>query len=81
MEWDIKKIEEADEETLMQVIQICLSLLSPRMAAPFTLKTMEEISSEEICKELGITESNLWVLLHRARLQLRECVEDKWFKE
>ena len=34
--------------------------------------------TEEICKELGITPTNLWVILHRARLSLRECIEIKW---
>ena len=36
------------------------------------------MSTEEICKEIGITPTNLWVILHRARLSLRECIEMKW---
>jgi RNA polymerase sigma-70 factor (ECF subfamily) len=70
-----------DDGSLMEIIQYCISLLSPRMAATFNMKTLEDISTEDICKELGISESNLWVLMHRARLQLRECVEDNWFKD
>jgi RNA polymerase sigma-70 factor (ECF subfamily) len=42
---------------------------------------MEEISSEKICKELNISKSNLWVILHRARLKLRECLEENWFEK
>ena len=79
-EWDPEKLDE-DDDALMTVLQFCISQLAPRMASTFTLKTLEEISTEEICKDLGISESNLWVLLHRARLQLRECVDNKWFKE
>jgi RNA polymerase sigma-70 factor (ECF subfamily) len=70
-----------DDGSLMEILQYCISLLSPRMAATFNMKTLEDISTEEICKELGISESNLWVMMHRARLQLRECVDDNWFKD
>lgn len=79
--WDDMDFGDEDEEGLMKVMQLCISLLSPKMAVTFNMKTLDEISTEEICKELGISESNLWVLLHRARLQLRECVENKWFKK
>jgi len=78
--WD-EEVLKNDDGALMEVIQYCISLLAPKMAATFSMKTLDDISTEEICKELGISESNLWVLLHRARLQLRECVENKWFKE
>ncbi len=78
--WD-EEIVKNDDGTLMEVIQYCISLLAPKMAATFSMKTLDDVSTEEICKELGISESNLCVLLHRARLQLRECVENKWFNE
>ena len=38
-----------------------------------------ELSTEEICQELDITPTNCWVMLHRARLLLRECLETQWF--
>ena len=38
-----------------------------------------ELDSGEICNELSITSSNLWVLLHRARLRLRDCLQVRWF--
>jgi len=79
--WDDHKLAGEDDNALMKVLQYCISLLAPKMSATFSMKTLDEISTEEICKELGISESNLWVLLHRARLQLRECVENKWFKD
>jgi RNA polymerase sigma-70 factor (TIGR02943 family) len=79
--WDPHKLDDEDDQALMKVIQNCISLLSPKMAASFNMKTLDEISTEEICKELDISESNLWVLLHRSRLQLRECVENQWYKK
>ena len=38
-----------------------------------------ELESDEICKELAISPTNLWVMLHRARLRLRECLQLGWF--
>ena len=79
--WDSQKMDAEDNEALMKVIQYCISLLPPKMETTFSMKTLDEFSTEEICKELNISESNLWVLLHRARLQLRECVENQWYKK
>lgn len=58
----------------------CLGRLPERTAQAFSLREIEGMDSQEICKALGITSTNLWVALHRARLQLRECLEKKWFK-
>jgi RNA polymerase sigma-70 factor (ECF subfamily) len=41
---------------------------------------MEDLDSDEICKVLNISASNYWVLIHRARLQMRDCVEKYWVK-
>jgi len=38
-----------------------------------------DLDSEEICKELSITSTNLWVILYRARVALRQCLEQNWF--
>jgi len=45
----------------------------------FVMREVLELSSEEICKELTITANNLWVILYRARMSLRECLEMNWF--
>lgn len=59
----------------------CLGKLPGRIANVFMLREMEEISTKEICKMLSITESNLFVMLHRARMALRECLELNWFQK
>lgn len=64
-----------------KILEYCLSILPDRWKAVFVLKFMEEVNSEEICKELGCTPSNYWVILHRTRLKLRECIEIKWLNE
>lgn len=59
----------------------CLSGLSPNHANAFTLREIEGAETGEICKVLNVTETNLWVILHRARMQLRRCLETHWFGE
>lgn len=67
-----------EHEELMEIIRRCIEILPPNLAAAFIMKMIDETQSDEICKELGITASNLWVMLHRARLKMRSCVESKW---
>jgi RNA polymerase sigma-70 factor (ECF subfamily) len=76
---NIEKMIESEE--FQKILEFCLSLLPDKWAAAFTLKILEECESEEICKDLQITSSNLWVILHRARLKIRECLEKKWINE
>jgi len=76
--WDISadKIMERDE--FMQFLILCLSLLPEKWAKVFSMKNIDEFSTKEICKELEITPSNLWTIIHRAKLQLRGCLEKRW---
>ncbi|MHC4226834.1 MAG: sigma-70 family RNA polymerase sigma factor [Planctomycetota bacterium] len=62
-----------------KVLQDCVRELSRVMARAFVMREMEGMSSEEVCKHLEISQTNLWVRLHRARLQLRRCLETNWF--
>ena len=63
-----------------RVFEICLQVMPARMARVFVMREVLELTTEEICKELDVTATNCWVMLHRARLSLRECLETKWFK-
>ena len=58
-----------------QIFQLCLDYLPERQARLFMLREVMENSSAEICQELDITPTNLWTMLHRARLALRQCLE------
>lgn len=69
---------EMEQDELREIIAWCIKNLPPNLAAAFAMKMIDEADSDEICKELGITSSNLWVMLHRARLKMRTCVESKW---
>ena len=67
-----------EQEELMRFINLCIENLQAPLAAAFVMRMIDEEDSDTICKELGITPSNLWVMLHRARLRMRECLEKKW---
>ena len=69
-----------EEAELAAFIQQCIERLPPQLGAAFIMKMLDEEDSETICKELGITPSNLWVMLHRSRLRMRECLEQSWLK-
>ncbi len=61
------------------VINKCIDLLTEKQAVIFKMKCVEDIETETICKQLGITRSNLWVTLHRAKFQLRNHLEKSWY--
>ena len=62
-----------------EVFERCSQRMPARMARVFTMREVLELPTEDICKELGISATNCWVMLHRARLILRECLETTWF--
>ncbi len=72
-----KKIENAELKTTLEK---CIANLPEKHKMVFLLKTVQNFETEEICNELDISASNLWVIVHRARLQLRKCLEENWFK-
>ncbi len=69
-----------ENDELGVAIEECLGKINEKQAALFRMKTIEEMDTETICKELDITPSNLWVIIHRARKALAECLETKWLK-
>lgn len=68
-----------ENEELGQAIQDCIAKLPARQAQVFTMKTIQGLSTEDICNELGINPSNLWVLVFRARTALMGCLNTSWF--
>ena len=68
-----------EQKDFFRVLEVCLGKLPAQTGRVFMMREWLELSTEEICKELEITTSNLWVLLYRARLRLRECLDLNWF--
>ena len=62
------------------VLMKCLDGLPETHRRAFSLREIDGISSDEICKILSITSTNLWVMLHRARGKLRKCLDSNWFQ-
>ena len=63
----------------IEIVDFCLDRLPPNTARVFMMREVLELDTGEICKELAITPNNLWVILYRARMALRQCLEQNWF--
>lgn len=68
-----------EQSQFMAVMQVCIEALPPRLARIFMMREWLEKETDEICSELGITANNAGVMLYRARMQLRECLQLRWF--
>jgi RNA polymerase sigma-70 factor (TIGR02943 family) len=71
--------QELNSRQFFMVLEACTEKLPPAMGRVFLMREWLELPSEDICKELQLTPTNLYVQLHRARLRLRECLELNWF--
>ena len=69
-----------ENEELGLAIQECIAKLPQKQSAVFTMKTIRGLSTEDICNELGINPSNLWVMVHRARTAFMGCLNENWFR-
>lgn len=75
-----KTAEDNMENTeLSDAIHKCLEKLPAKQAEVFKLKTILNYETEDICNELNITASNLWVIIHRARTSMADCLQKNWF--
>ena len=68
-----------ERREFFDILELCLDKLPPNTARVFVMREVMELDSAEICKELAITATNLWVIMYRARMSLRECLEKNWF--
>jgi RNA polymerase sigma-70 factor (ECF subfamily) len=75
-----KTAEDRIENTELGVaIHNCINKLPKKQAQVFRMKTILDYETEAICNELKITASNLWVIIHRARITVAACLEKNWF--
>jgi RNA polymerase sigma-70 factor (TIGR02943 family) len=79
-EWRETPESLAEQGEFFQVLNDCLSPLPARASGAFILREVDGLGTEEICRAFGVSANNLWVMLHRARLHLRRCLELNWFK-
>jgi len=71
--------DKLENSELGNAIHECLGKLPQKQADVFKMKTILGYETETICNDLNITASNLWVIIHRARTALADCMEKNWF--
>ena len=69
------------QKQFLAALEACLRDLPERTARVFLMREHLGLDTPEICKELGISATHCWVMLHRARMALRLCLEMNWFKK
>ena len=69
-----------DDDDFREVLKKCLELLPEKWKACVKMKYMLNKKGDEICQELEITDTNFWQIMHRSKLNLRECIDTNWFK-
>ncbi len=77
-EWGMNYDQPVETKEFYSILEMCKQKLKDIQQAVFVMKYMEDLDTDEICKALNITASNYWVLVHRAKLHLRKCMEKNW---
>jgi len=77
--WGPRPDAALEQEEFWKTFEGCLEKLPKRLLAAFRMRQLDERTSEETSQELRVSVSNLWVMLHRARLRLWKCLDEKWF--
>ncbi len=67
-----------EQKQFLSILDDCINRLPAKLKAIFMLRDVQETENEMICKELNITSTNAWVMLYRARMGLRKCLELNW---
>jgi len=78
VDWQVHPGKILEQKEFMAVLLQCLEHLPDRLHRLFVLRELENMDSEEVCKVLEISPTNLWVMLHRARMRLRGCLTENW---
>ncbi len=77
----IEEKELQDDPEFTQALSNCFGKLPQKWSAAMHLKFLENDNSKAICRKLEITASNFWQIIHRAKLQLRNCLQINWFNK
>ena len=62
------------------ILQLCLEKVPNKMKLVFIARFIDDEHSEDICKEFDVSPSNYWILIHRAKLVMRDCLDKKWMR-
>lgn len=76
-DWELPD-NQLEQKQFLNTLQQCVDKLPSKLAQIFIMRDVNEDDNEEICKVLDITTTNAWVMLYRARMNLRKCLEINW---
>jgi RNA polymerase sigma-70 factor (ECF subfamily) len=79
--WQFDPSKAYEQKEFLKIIKHALSEISGRLAQVLIFREVIELNSQEICKFMGISTGNLYVMMHRARKRLRQNMQLKWFCE
>ncbi len=79
-EWEVGQSQPETKE-FYAILEKCLDKLPTKWRGVFTMSLLDDQDAKLICKEMDLTSSNFWVIIHRAKLQIRECLEKNWLKQ
>lgn len=79
-DWHLNELNLLDDDEFRKVLKKCMDSLPETWNICVKLKYLMNKSGEEICQELELSPSNYWQIVHRAKLNLRECIDVNWFK-
>ena len=79
-DWHEQEESLLDDPEFQRILKFCLEALPEKWYICVRLKYLTEKNGDEICQEMDLTPTNFWQIIHRAKLQLRGCVEKNWFQ-
>lgn len=79
--WDLNPSKTYEQNEFLNAFFKCLAKLPDRLARIFMHREVEGLDTEELCKAFQISATNSWVMLYRARMHLRRCLELSWFNK
>lgn len=77
-DWQEEEKHLLDDDDFRIILKECLDALPDKWSTCVKLKYLSEKRGEDICQEMGIAPTNFWQIVHRAKLKLRDCIEDNW---
>ncbi|EOR96405.1 RNA polymerase ECF-type sigma factor [Arcticibacter svalbardensis MN12-7] len=79
-EFGIEQSDALENKEFQHILKLCMKKLPSLWLAVFTMKHMDDETTEKICKELKVSSSNFWVVIHRAKVNLRACLQKNWIQ-
>lgn len=74
----VEQPDPLENKEFQDVLQSCMRKFPPLWASVFTMKLIDEESTETICSELKLSSSNFWTIMHRSKVHLRSCLQKNW---